>query len=247
VAYVGQLSRVVLDHDRASKPLKSLVQADVAPFTTHAYLVSRDGAAFLANHLQFILARAGSPHARAPFYMNADAPQQFPWGLTALDVKIDFYMIETHRYYFSREASLTKKPAWFSFESTKAVPASFGRGGVRWSKNGDVQLGHANADKCAADKPDYVPCEAALAAASPCGPASRRLPSPQCTKAQAASRPPRRRRPSRAAKAHLDGAWVRNERAEGRKEGSAVPRYRTTMEKALPRMCVIAFRRTSRR
>jgi FkbM family methyltransferase len=176
VAYVGQLSRVVLDHDRGSKPLKVLLQSDVAPYTTHAYLVSRDGAALLANHLQFMLARAGSPHARAPFYMNADAPQQYPWALTALDVKIDFFMIETHRYMFSREGSLTRRPSWFTFESTKALPASFGRGGVRWAKNGDVQLGHANAGRCAADKPDYIPCEAALAAASPCGPSSRRLP-----------------------------------------------------------------------
>ena len=169
------LCAVVLDHDRASKPLKTLLQSDVAPYTTHAYIVSRAGAAFLANHLQFVLARAGSPHARAPFYMNADAPQQYPWALTALDVKIDFYMIETHHYYFG-QGSLTPRPSWFTFESTKATPASFGRGGLRWSKNGDVQLGHANAARCASDKPDYIECEAPLAAASPCGPSSRRLP-----------------------------------------------------------------------
>ena len=91
-------------------------------------------------------------------------------------IQIDFFMIETHRYYFSGEGSLTRRPSWFTFESTKSTPASFGRGGVRWSKNGDVQLGHANAGRCAADQPEYVACEAALAAASPCGPKSRRLP-----------------------------------------------------------------------
>ena len=81
------VSAVVLDHDRSSKPLKTLLQSEVAPFTTHAYLVSRAGAAFLCNHLEFILARAGSKHARAPFYMNADAPSLYPFALTALDVK----------------------------------------------------------------------------------------------------------------------------------------------------------------
>jgi len=164
----------VLDHDRASKPLTTLLQSDVAPYTTHAYLVSREGAAFLANHLEFMLARAGSPHAKLPLYLNADTPQLYPWGLTALDVKIDFFMLMAHHYFFSRAGSLTRRPLWFTFESTKTTPASFGS--VRWSKNGDVQLGHANAGRCASDKADYVPCEAALSATSPCGPASKRLP-----------------------------------------------------------------------
>ena len=78
-------------------------------------------------------------------------------------------MIEAHYYYFSKQTP----PSWFTFESTKNVPAAFGS--ARWSKNGDMQLGHANAGRCAADKPDYVRCEAHLQA-SPCGPKSRRLP-----------------------------------------------------------------------
>ncbi len=87
------LDAAVLDHDPKSKPLTTLLQSDVAPFTTHAYIVSRAGAAFLANHLEFMLSRSGSPHARAPFYMNADAAKGYPWGMTALEMKIDFFMI----------------------------------------------------------------------------------------------------------------------------------------------------------
>ncbi len=88
VAYVGQLSRRVLGHDASSKPLKTLLQSEVAPFTTHAYLVSRAGAAFLADHLEFLLARSGSPHSPQPYYINADTPRQQPWGMTALEMKV---------------------------------------------------------------------------------------------------------------------------------------------------------------
>ena len=78
---------VVLDHDPKSKPLSTLLQSDVAPYTTHAYIVSREGAAALANHLEYLLARAGSPHAAAPFYLNADAGVRYPFSLTALEMK----------------------------------------------------------------------------------------------------------------------------------------------------------------
>ena len=78
---------VVLDHDPKSKPLSTLLQSDVAPYTTHAYIVSREGAAALANHIEYLLARAGSPHAAAPFYLNADAGVRYPFSLTALEMK----------------------------------------------------------------------------------------------------------------------------------------------------------------
>ncbi len=85
---------VVLDHDPASKPLTSLIQSEVAPFTTHAYLLSRAGAVFLANHFEYLLARSGSAHASAPLYINADTPKLQPWKMTALELKIDFLMIQ---------------------------------------------------------------------------------------------------------------------------------------------------------
>ena len=78
---------VVLDHDPKSKPLSTLLQSDVAPYTTHAYIVSREGAAALANHLEYLLSRAGSPHAASPFYLNADAGVRYPFSLTALEMK----------------------------------------------------------------------------------------------------------------------------------------------------------------
>lgn len=117
VAYVGQLSRgmlatrfmtpgdcavsvrvltrrsglkssaVTLDHDPDSKPLDTLIQSDVMPFTTHAYIIRRECAAFLANHLDFLLSRSGSPHATSAFYTSADAGTAFPWAMTALDLK----------------------------------------------------------------------------------------------------------------------------------------------------------------
>ena len=84
-------------------------------------------------------------------------------------------MIEAHQYYFAQQrASAT--PTWFSFESTQASPAEFGRDGAHWVKNGDIQLGAASAGRCAMDKPDYLPCEAALPRGAACGPASGRLP-----------------------------------------------------------------------
>ena len=85
-------------------------------------------------------------------------------------------MIEMHHYFFSPESSQSLSPSWFTFESTKAVPAAFGRSGVRWTKNGAMQLGHANAGRCAAGQPDFLACEAPLPRGAPCGPSSGRLP-----------------------------------------------------------------------
>ena len=85
-------------------------------------------------------------------------------------------MIEMHHYFYSPESSQSLSPSWFTFESTKAVPAVFGRSGVRWTKNGAMQLGHANAGRCAAGQPDFLACEAPLPRGAPCGPSSGRLP-----------------------------------------------------------------------
>lgn len=85
--------------------------------------------------------------------------------------QVDFVLLAVHYYYFSRNAG---GPTWFTFESTRRVPAQFGP--TRWTKNGDMQLGHANAGKCAHDQQDYLSCEAPLPHNAPCGPSSGRLP-----------------------------------------------------------------------
>jgi hypothetical protein len=152
IVYVGQLSRVVLDHDPTSIPLTTLLQSDVMPWCTHAYLIGLDAAIFLSNHVEYILSRSGSPHALERHFLNSQAGELSPWRMNALDMKIDFFLLSVHHYYFTKRSA-----TWFTFESTLDVPARYAS--RSWSKNNEIELGNAAAGECAFGKPSYVSCE----------------------------------------------------------------------------------------
>lgn len=176
VIYIGQLSRLVFDHDPLSVPLTTLTQFSVMPWCTHAYFITFETAEFLLKHLEHLLSRSGSAFAGSKHFMNPDVSEQSPWRMNAIDMKIDFFMLSVHNYYVLNKTV----PQWFTFESTALAPAKFLS--YSWSKNAEIEIGNSNAGpECAWGKTLYVSCEDALMLSHDdprriCGVESGRLP-----------------------------------------------------------------------
>ena len=150
--YVGQKSLAISDANPLAQPsaILELLADKEAPWLLHAYLVSREMAAFLSRHLHGLLARAGSRHSRAE-----PLPKRAPWALDPSDINVDFYTKDViHRGFFRNQPRLRGEggaflPQWAAFQSTAEVPAALGPNRT-WVKNGDVQLGsrHSTPEEC---------------------------------------------------------------------------------------------------
>jgi hypothetical protein len=93
----------------------------VQPWTTHAYILRRSTARFLASHYAYLLGRSGSPHADLKFY-DEKIQASRPWQMSNWELNADFLLLTLHRFYYS---GVNRRRTWFAFESTPEVPASY--------------------------------------------------------------------------------------------------------------------------
>lgn len=138
--YIGQKRRA------ANEP-SALLEGATMPWTTHAYMLTRSTAAFLASHYQFLLARSGSPHSTLPWY-EPGVPDATPWQLSNWELNCDWFLLTIHRHYYSGPHGNGSGVAltWFAFESTHRHPAALGA--ASWVHNEDVEVLYAAQDAC---------------------------------------------------------------------------------------------------
>jgi hypothetical protein len=174
VIYVGQQSTKT----QPQRDELEVLAGGSAPWTMHAYMVSRRGAAFLARHIEFLRSRAGAP-VREPYYAGDGPVLRRPWRMEASETNVDFILIGAHHHYFGlglRGAAPIGAP-WYAFASTPATPAALAN--RAWVMNEEMEAGvrhPLNAHNCWYGSPGFVKCDDAAALTSPCGAPSGRLP-----------------------------------------------------------------------
>ena len=143
--WLGQLPREVVPGERPPPPEHLTLARGVAPWTLHAYLLTWEAAELLATHYDFLLARAGSAHAQAPYpawaATQADIAR-LPWSLSFRELKSDYFTaLAVHYFVPARE-----RHRWVAFASTRAVPAQLGP--RTWLAGEDNELGRAVKTRC---------------------------------------------------------------------------------------------------
>jgi hypothetical protein len=183
VVYVGQLSHNMNGNNPSLSTLVEDLTDASAPWTTHAYIVSKESATFLARLVEFLMTRAGWS-SRLQQYRFEDFLENAPWKLSAAEMKIDFFMIGAHQYFFRALPELgkqggvsTQQEPWRAFRSTNSTPAILGST-HKWSRNADIEVGGSvgNIPGCEFGGKQFVTCENPLAHNSTCGIRSQRLP-----------------------------------------------------------------------
>ena len=139
--WLGQVPRT-----RGNSDTAFMVEKGKAPWTLHAYLLTGSAAELLSRHYEFLLSRAGSPHALGPFpYLSPQEQARLPWAMSFRELKSDYFTHLALTYFVPSD----EQHRWVAFASTPSVPARLGD--RSWVRSEDNELGH--------DAPTTCTCE----------------------------------------------------------------------------------------
>ena len=117
----------------------------LAPWTLHAYLLTYDAAELLARMYEFLLERAGSPHALGVYpsqFATQEAIEELPFHLSFRELKSD-YFVPVAVHFFVRP---DHRDRWVALQSTPEVPARLGK--RAWHDARATELGRDGATAC---------------------------------------------------------------------------------------------------
>ena len=98
----------------------------LAPWTLHAYLLTYDAAELLARMYEFLLERAGSPHAVGVYpsqFATADAIEELPFHLSFRELKSDYFVALAVHFFLRPD----QRAGWLALQSTPELPARVGK------------------------------------------------------------------------------------------------------------------------
>jgi hypothetical protein len=137
VVWVGHVSQT----DSIEKPLTEDLSNSTAPWGVHAYVVTKDSAAFLSRLIEFEISRANWPQSHEP-HIFTERVGKLPWQLTVADIIVDFFTMSAHHFFYRPHKWLPKSPRpkpWWIFHSSRLVPARLGA--MSWVQTNDILTG----------------------------------------------------------------------------------------------------------